>query len=112
MDNKFTISQEALDSISLSMVLANKKLQETPSEKFERNFQDIIQKEIEIGVNAATHFKAMIPSATNYTHTNNFPLPIYEALTEEALLMLEEYSIYLSKNEEIAKANIRIVFHF
>lgn len=112
MDNKFTISQEAHDSISQAMALANKKLQETPSERFERTFKELIQREIEIGTNAAVNFKSMIPVAQEYTYTNNFPLAIYDALTEETLLMLEQSNIYLTKNVFVDKADIRIVFHF
>ena len=112
MDNKFTISQEAHDSISEAMSLVTKKLQETPSERFERSFRELIQKEIATGESAATNFKFLIPGSHEYTYTNSFPLAIYEALTEETLLMLEKSNIYLTKNDFLGKANIRIVFHF
>ena len=112
MDNKFTISQETHDSISEAMALATKKLQETPAERFERSFREIIQKEIEIGLNAAENFRCMIHGAPEYTYTNSFPLPIYEAVSEETSLMLEHFNIYLSKNKELGTASIRIIFHF
>lgn len=109
---KLTLSQETSTAITQAKVSADNMLQETPEQKFERAFLEIIRKEIEIGANAAASFKAMIPSASDYTYTNKFPLPIYEALSEEDLLMLEQSSIYLSKNKELGKASIRIVFHF
>lgn len=110
--DKFTLSQETHDGIAQAMASATKKLQETPSERFERNFQELIQKEIEIGSNAANNFKFLIPGAPEYTYTSVFPLSIYEALTQETLLMLEQSNIYLTKNDFLGKANIRIVFHF
>lgn len=110
--DKITLSQETHKGISQAMALANKKFQETPSERFETNFRELILKEIENGTNAANNFRLMIPSATDYTYTNTFPLPVYEALTEETLLMLELSNIYLSKNEQRDTARIRIIFHF
>lgn len=113
MEKKIELSQEFHASIPELMGLANKQLQETPEQKFERNFHELIVKEIEKGVNAAQEFINMIPGYHEYTYiNNNFPLSIYETLTEETLLLLEQSSIYLGKNSELRKATIRIVFHF
>ena len=107
---KFTLTQKTLGDISQLMDLANKRLGETPEQKFERTFYELILQEIEKGVSSATDFINMIPGYHEYTYRSNFPLPVYEALTEEMLLSLEQSGIYLSKNDRIAK--IQIVFHF
>lgn len=106
------ISQESLKIISDTMTLSNKSLQESPSKRFERTFREMIQQEIFNGVNAAESFKDLIPGATAYTHTNVFPLAVYEQLTKENLIALENNHIYLSKNAELKEASICIIFHF
>ena len=80
--DKFTLSQVTHDGISQAMALANKKLQQTTEQKFERNFLELIHNEIKIGTNAADNFRFIIHGAPEYTYTNVFPLSLYEALTE------------------------------
>ncbi len=108
----FVNTQDVLCAISQEMSKANAELQESPSDKFNRNLLTLIKQEIEKAKPAATYWKYVCPGAHEYTYTNTFPFAICEELSEEFLIQLENFGIYLSKNSELGKGNIRIVFHF
>lgn len=106
------ISDEIIFTIAQAKASADTRLQETPAEKFERNFGEILQEEIAMGYSAADSFKHLLHGANIYTYTHPFPLAIYEALSEDTISKLELSDIYFSKNKELNTATIRIIFHF
>ena len=112
MEKKFINTQDILFAVSQDMFNANAELQESPDDKFNRNLLELLHQEIEKAKPAATYWKYMCPGSHEYTYTNSFPLAIYEALSEDFLVQLESTGIYLSKNKELGKASIRIIFHF
>ena len=110
--DKLTLSQATLAAIAQAKAKADKQAQETSAEKFERNFRELIQNEIRLAVEAAETFRRLIPCGPAYTYTNSFPMAIYDSLAKETLTMLELSDIYLSKNNELSNATIRIVINF
>lgn len=109
---KIIDTNDVICSVTHEMSKANAELQGASPDKFNRNLLELLQQEIEKAKPAATYWKYMCPGSHEYTYTNTFPLAIYEELSPDFLVQLESAGIYLSKNKELGKANIRIVFHF
>ncbi len=109
---KFDINQVVLCNLAQAKSQANERLQESPSEKFNHIFEELILEEISKGQKSAENYKSMIKDAESYTYTAPFSLAIYEKVSEETLLRLEHSDIYLGKNNVLGTASIQIVFHF
>ena len=112
MEKNFINTQDVICAVAQKMSKVNAELQGASPDKFNCTVLSLIQQEIEKAKPAATYWKYMCPGSHEYTYTNPFPLAIYEALSEDFLVQLENSGIYISKNAELGKASIRIVFHF
>ncbi|MBO5413321.1 MAG: hypothetical protein J6A29_03340 [Clostridia bacterium] len=112
MEKNFINTQDVICSVAQEMSKANAELQGAPSDKFNRILLKLLQHEIEKAKPAVTYWKYMCPGSHEYTFTDSFPLAIYEELSPDFLIQLEGTGIYLSKNKELGKASIRIIFHF
>lgn len=106
-------SQEFFFTVAQEMANANAELRKgSPQYSSNCRALDFIRAEIANGKFAATNWKLLCPGSSTYTHTNNFPLDIFEEFTEENLLQLELSDIYIYKSNELNTAIIRIIFHF
>lgn len=112
MENKFINTQDVICAVAQEMFQANSELRLSSPDKFNRNLLKLLQQEIAKAKPAATYWKYMCPGSHEYTFTDPFPLAIYEELSPDFLTQLESAGIYLSKNKELGRAQIRIVFHF
>ena len=108
-----SLTQEFLFAVAKDMADANAELRQG-SNPCQTNCRalDFIKAEIANGKFAATNWKLLCPGSSSYTHTNKFPLDVFEQFSEEILTQLEASSIYLYKHKELNTAIIRIVFHF
>lgn len=113
INQEANISQEFLFTVAKEMADANEELKKG-STPYQTNCRalDFIKAEIANGKFAAINWKFLCPGSTSYTHTNNFPLDVFEQFSEEILTQLETSSIYIYKNKELSTAIIKIVFHF
>lgn len=108
-----SISQEFLFAVAQDMANANEELRKelVPCQSNSRAL-DFIKAEIANGKFAAANWKLLCPGSSTYTHTNNFPLDVFEEFSEEILIQLELSNVYISKHKELNTAIIRIIFHF
>lgn len=103
---------DVITAVHHSLADANCYLTESPSDRFNRTVLEMIQQEIENSKQAASHWKYMNPSTHAYTHTAEFPMAIYNELSEEFLIQLEETSGISIYAESEKRAIIRIILHF
>lgn len=113
MDNDTTGNLDILDEINLSLLQAKIILNESSDERFTRNLLQLIQREIQKATNSALCWKFIRSDVHEYTHTGNFPLAVYNELSEEFLTMLESKDIYIFCNAaKKHHATIKIILHF
>lgn len=103
---------DVIHEIHHSVEQANNYLRESPTDRFNRTVLEMVRKEIGNAKLAASHWKYMNPSSHEYTHTASFPMVIYNELSEDFLIQLEntaDVSIYA---ESSTRATIKIILHF
>lgn len=108
----FINTQDVICSVAQEMFQANAELKLSAPDKFNRNLLELLQQEIKKGKMSAMSWRYLCPGSHEYTFVDPFPLAIYEELSPDFLIQLEDTGIYLSKNKELGNAQIRIVFHF
>lgn len=112
MESNILENFDIIPEILCSMGEANSYLREEPLVRFNRTVLEMIQREIETGKLAASHWKYMHIGANAYIHTATFPFAIYKELPEDFLNQLEistDVSIYAESEN---RAIIRIIYHF
>lgn len=103
---------DVLTTVHHSIADANYFLVESPADRFNRTLLDMIQKEIECAKMSALHWKYMNPGTHEYTYVGHFPIAIYNELSEDFLIQLENTTGVSIYAESESKATIKITLHF